>query len=132
MLSPVKICYRNGLYGLVLALGAIQPHLAMADDLASGKAVFERDCSACHTVNKGGSNIMGPNLFGIIGRKTGSLEGFSYSQAMKNNASVWDRGHLEAFLAQPQAAMPGTYMFYTGLSSEQERKALSLWLSQQR
>ncbi|WP_374438899.1 c-type cytochrome [Pseudomonas panipatensis] len=122
---------KQGLCGLLLALAGSQP--ALADDLAAkGQAVFERDCSLCHTANAGGANIMGPNLHGVIGRQAGSLAGFSYSQAMKDKGAVWARDNFEAFIAQPQAAVPGTYMPYTGLADADERKALSAWLSQQR
>ncbi|MFZ5961135.1 c-type cytochrome [Pseudomonas knackmussii] len=131
MLFTVKTRIKTGLCGLLLALGAVQSGLALADDAAKGQAVFERDCSLCHTANAGGPNIMGPNLHGVVGRKAGSLAGFSYSQAMKDHGATWSRDNLETFLAQPQTAVPGTYMPYQGLADADERKALSLWLSQQ-
>ncbi|WP_253410561.1 c-type cytochrome [Pseudomonas citronellolis] len=132
MLFTVKTRIKTGLCGLLLAVAGAQSGLALADDLvAKGQAVFERDCSVCHTANAGGANIMGPNLHGVIGRNAGSLAGFSYSQAMKDKGAAWSRESLEAFVTQPQAAVPGTYMPYQGLADADERKALSLWLSQQ-
>ena len=128
----VKSLFKTGLCGLLLALGAGRSALALADDLAAkGQAVFERDCSLCHTAVAGGGNIMGPNLHGVIGRPAGSLAGFSYSQAMKDKGAAWSRESVEACVTQPQAAVPGTYMPYQGLADADERKAPSLWLSQQ-
>ena len=125
-----------GAAGLLLAGAFLQPALAFAadcpvTDTQKGEAVFARDCSICHTAKADGPGMMGPNLHGVVGRMAGSLAGFSYSQAMKDHGATWSRDNLETFLAQPQTAVPGTYMPYQGLADADERKALSLWLSQQ-
>lgn len=67
-------------------------------------------CTACHTVAKGGSNGIGPNLSGMIGRRAGSVPGFSYSAGMKSSGLTWDAKTLDQFLAAPAKKVPGTKM----------------------
>jgi cytochrome c len=67
-------------------------------------------CTACHTVAKGGHNGIGPNLSGLIGRRAGSVPGFTYSAAMKSSGLTWDAKTLDAFLAAPTKKVPGTKM----------------------
>jgi alcohol dehydrogenase (cytochrome c) len=80
-----------------------------AGDATAGKTVFENQCAACHTTEVG-KNGFGPSLAGVVGRKSGSLAGFTYSTAMANSNLTWDAATLEAFLTSSTAKVPGTAM----------------------
>ena len=97
----------------LLAAGAAQ-----AQDVNAGKAVFQQ-CAACHSID--GGNGVGPSLQGLIGRKVGSFPGFRFSRAMKNTAYNWDAAHLDAYLANPQAAIAGNVMPFSGLQDAKDR-----------
>ncbi|MCY1356178.1 hypothetical protein D9M69_426210 [compost metagenome] len=121
---------------LLLALAATQTAVAAtatcpAAEAEQGQTVFARDCSMCHSASKEGPGMMGPNLHGVVGRMSGSLAGFSYSEAMKTRGAAWSRDSLDAFIAQPQSAVPGTYMPFAGLADAAERRAVTCWLSRQ-
>ncbi|WP_033075525.1 c-type cytochrome [Sphingopyxis sp. MWB1] len=103
---------------------AIQPTAAM------GAQVFRR-CVACHTVEKGGSNGIGPNLHGVVGRPVGSHPGFSYSGAMKARGGLWDEASLDAYLEAPMKAMPGTRMAFAGIIEPADRHAVILYLKEE-
>lgn len=82
----------------------------------NGQATFKK-CMACHTGEKGGANKVGPHLWGVVGRKPGSVEGFSYSDAMKSQTTDWTFEHLAAFLHSPKTAVPGTKMVFAGVTN---------------
>jgi cytochrome c len=95
---------------LILTAGA-----ALAQSAESGERVFNQQCKSCHTVEKGGTSPVGPNLNGVIGRKAGTLAGFGYSDAMKNSGIVWDEATLADYLKDPKAKVPGGRMAFVGL-----------------
>ncbi len=109
--------------------------LAMAADCApaqveKGSQVFAGECSVCHST-KEGETVMGPSLHGVVGRTSGSLAGFSYSQAMKTKAVKWEAETIDQFIGQPQSYVPGTYMPYMGLASAPDREAVGCFLAKQ-
>jgi cytochrome c len=104
----------------VLAFAAAQ-----AQDASAGKAVFAQ-CTACHSID--GSNGVGPSLQGVVGRKVGSFAGFRYSRAMKTTAYSWDASHLDAYLANPQTAIPGNVMPFSGVPDAKARADLVAYL----
>src|SRR3546814_15995953 len=88
-----------------------------------GEQVFRR-CAACHTIDKDGRNGIGPNLHGIVGHAVAAHAGFAYSGAMKAKGGVWDEAALDAFLADPMKAVPGTRMVFAGVIDAADREAL--------
>lgn len=110
----------------VLAFGAAGP--AGAQDAAAGKAVFTSQCAICHSVQSG-RNMIGPSLFGVVGRKSGSVAGFHYSAANTNAGIVWDEATLGTFLKSPMTVIPGTTMGYAGLPDDTKRVAVVAYLA---
>jgi cytochrome c len=111
--------------GIALAVSFAGP--APAANIANGKALFSR-CAACHTADKGGPNGLGPNLFGVIGRKAGSKKDFSYSAAMRNSGIVWTNQKLDAYITHPADVVPGNRMAFAGLPDAKQRADLIAWL----
>ncbi len=96
---------------LAVAMVAAMPAVASAADAEAGATVFNK-CKACHQIGK---NAVGPNLQGVIGRKAGTSEGFTYSDAMKNSGLTWDEASLKEYLADPKKKVPGNKMVFMGL-----------------
>lgn len=101
---------------------------AHADDASvdAGKAAFGA-CRACHSVEKG-KNGIGPSLYGVVGRKAGSVAGFGYSKAMTGSGITWDAAALDAYLTAPQTKVPGNRMPYGGLKDTVKRQAVITYL----
>jgi cytochrome c len=95
-----------------------------ASEVAAGEQIYER-CAACHSLDR---DRVGPHHCGIFGRRAGSVPGFSYSEAMRASAIVWNRQTLNAFLADPLGTVPGTFMTYAGIQDPQERAQLLTFL----
>jgi cytochrome c len=104
-----------GAAALVAGFAFLAASQASAGDAAKGKSVFAQQCAMCHTANRGGPAILGPNLFGVVGRRAGALAGYSYSPHMKAAGWVWSDEKLTAYLGAPRDMVPGTRMTYGGL-----------------
>lgn len=102
----------------------------VAPTAAMGEQVFKR-CVACHTVDQGGRNGIGPNLHGVVGAAVAAKPDFSYSGAMKAKGGVWDEAALDTYLEAPMKAVPGTRMAFAGVIDAADRKALILYLGTQ-
>ena len=105
------------------------PRAAPAADAVAGEKVFAR-CKICHSVQAGAPSPVGPNLHGVFGRKAGSVEGFNYSEAMKNSGIVWDDETLAKYLRDPRGSLPGNKMAFPGLKNDDEMANLLAYLHQ--
>ena len=102
---------------------------ALAQDADAGKTSFNK-CLACHAVGEGAKNKVGPVLNGLDGRKSGSIEGYSYSDANKNSGITWNKETFLEYIKDPKAKIPGTKMVFAGIKNENEANALWAYLSQ--
>ena len=110
-----------------LAAVLLSPVAARADgDAASGKKVFAQ-CIACHRAEQG-KNLIGPSLYGVYDRAAASVDGFSYSQAMKNSKITWDDASLDKFLESPMQVVRGSRMAFPGLKNPQQRTDVIAYL----
>jgi cytochrome c len=117
-----------GAAALLLGLGTAAP--AAAQDAAAGQRVFNQ-CRACHTVDQGGRNGVGPNLHGVVGRRAASIEGFRYSANMRQLAEgglAWTTDNLQRYLANPKDLVPQGTMAFAGLRNEQQRNDVIAYL----
>jgi cytochrome c len=97
---------------------------AWAQDAAAGKTSFNK-CLACHAIGEGAKNKVGPELNGLDGRKSGTAEGYSYSDANKNSGITWGKDVFLEYIKEPKAKIPGTKMVFAGIKNETE--ANNLW-----
>ena len=102
---------------------------AAAQDAAAGEKVFAK-CKVCHQIGEGAKNFVGPELNGLIGRKTGSVPNYNYSTANKESGITWDEATLKEYLANPKAKIPGTKMIFAGLPKEDDLDNLVAYLVQ--
>jgi cytochrome c len=111
-----------------LTLVALAPRAEAQD---AGETVFKRYCAVCHTV-EAGKNKIGPSLAGILGRKAGSVPGYTYTDANKNSGVTWDEQNLDTYLIDPKKFVPGTKMLFAGVKNDDDRKALIAYLKLQK
>jgi len=96
---------------------------------ADGAKVFKK-CLACHSIEKGGPNKIGPNIFGVLNRKAGSVSGYKYSKAMLAYGKVWSFEEMNGFLTKPKDWIKGTKMSFTGLKNAKDRAAVILYMNE--
>ena len=99
-------------------------------DATHGEKVFKK-CSACHIIAKGGKNLIGPALYGVVGRASASIDGYAYSKALKAHGKNWSFEELNAFLLKPKSYIKGTKMAYAGLRKDKDRASVILYLNSQ-
>jgi cytochrome c len=102
---------------------------ASAQDVAAGENSFKK-CLPCHRIGEGAKNLVGPELNGLDGRKSGTVEGYNYSDANKNSGITWGEDVFKEYITNPRAKIPGTKMVFAGISSENERNNLWAYLKQ--
>jgi cytochrome c len=121
------------MYGRMIAVvaalgGLLFTSNAQAGDAGAGKTVFSSSCSICHSV-QAGQNKIGPSLFGVVGRKTGSVSGYNYSPANEAANLTWDEATLNKYLESPRGTIPGTKMTYAGMKDDAKRGDLISYLA---
>ena len=110
----------------MLIIAAFSP--AYGQNAATGQKLFRSQCSICHSPQPG-RNIVGPTLFGVVGRHSGRIPNFPYSQANLHSGLTWDQATLDRYLASPQQIVPGTLMTFPGLKDAQERADVIAYLA---
>lgn len=118
-----------------LVLGAVMAASVMgsgahAADAAAGKKVYNK-CRACHSIDEGGPNKVGPNIHGIIGREAGKVEGYKYSKAMQASGITWSEEKLTEFLVAPKTVVPKTKMAFPGLKKPADIENLIAYIKEQ-
>ena len=98
-------------------------------DVASGEKIFKK-CAACHSINKGGKNNIGPALYNVVGRKIGGVSDYKYSKALVAYGKEWSFEELNGFLIKPAKWIKGTKMAYAGLRKENDRASVIKYLNQ--
>ena len=114
---------------ITTALLAASTALASAQDVEKGAVAFKK-CAICHKIGPGATNLVGPELNGLDGRHSGSVDGFSYSDANKNSGIVWGEATFKEYIQDPRAKIPGTKMIFAGIKNEQEINDLWAYVKQ--
>ena len=117
------------LSALVVISSSAAASATLAQDVAAGKSSFNK-CLACHTIGEGAKNKVGPVLNGLDGRKSGTVEGYSYSDANKSSGITWNETVFKEYIKDPKAKIPGTKMAFAGIKNEKEINDLWAYLSQ--
>ena len=98
-------------------------------DIASGEKIFKK-CAACHSINKGGKNKIGPALYNVVGRVVGGVDNYKYSKTLASYDKEWTFEELNGFLTKPSSYLKGTKMSYAGLRKEKDRASVIKYLNQ--
>jgi cytochrome c len=114
---------------ITVALVVASAGVALAQDVEKGATVFKK-CAICHKIGPGATNLVGPELNGLDGRHSGSVAGFSYSDANKNSGIVWGEATFKDYIHDPRAKIPGTKMIFAGIKNEQEVNDLWAYVKQ--
>ncbi len=131
MVRIAKETASKALVRLMLAAGAaafVATAAQAAGDAAAGKQVFTQ-CAICHSNAKGAPAKIGPNLFGVVGRKAGTFPGFNYSPAMKNSGITWTEDKIAAYANDPQKTVPGNRMPFAGLHNDKKAADVAAYLA---
>jgi cytochrome c len=118
----------------VLAVGALSIALSIGaanaqTDSAAGQAAFRSNCAVCHMAVSNGHTLIGPNLFGVVGRHAASTPGFAYSPAMQHSGITWTTSEIATFIQAPSRTVPGTRMTFAGVHNPQQADAIAAYLS---
>ena len=98
-------------------------------DVASGEKIFKK-CAACHSINKGGKNNIGPALYNVVGRQVGAVSDYKYSKALVGYGKAWTYEELNGYLIKPAKWIKGTKMAFAGLRKEKDRASVIKYLNQ--
>ena len=114
---------------LAVVTSLIAASAAPAQDATAGKTSFNK-CLACHAIGEGAKNKVGPELNGLDGRKSGTAEGYSYSDANKNSGITWSKEVFLEYIKDPNSKIPGTKMAFAGIKNEKEANDLWAYIAQ--
>lgn len=125
----ILLAVATAIAGAAMALASIGPAAAEpAGDAVRGKTVFAR-CAACHDLNTGATRL-GPSLKGVVGRTSGTMGNFGYSEAMKAKGVAWNAETLDSYLAAPSRYIPGNKMAFPPMANAQDRADVIAYLQQ--
>ena len=114
---------------IVVGLSATQA-FAQAGNAARGERVFNQQCRACHTLEKDGASVAGPNLHGVFGRKAGTAAGYAFSEAMTKSGIVWDDTTIAEYCRDPKGKVAGTKMVFNGIKQPTQLEDLVVYLKE--
>jgi cytochrome c len=114
---------------LTMGIVAVTAGHALAQSVEAGERVFAQ-CRACHQVGENAKNLVGPQLNGMFGRKSGTIEGYTYTEANKNANITWDEKSFTDYITDPKGRIPGTKMAFAGIKNPQQITDLVAYLKQ--